>query len=414
MNNSIAIVGGGISGLYIANKLLERGYHVTIFEKASRLGGRVHTVQVEGLGNIETGAGRFNEKHKLLLQLIRDCNAESNIAKIPFQKRWYYNGTSINHRNYTDNIEKRLFANITKWLNKYSKHELVNMTMKDLLLSEFPSNIVVNIVSAFGYNSEFEIQNAYTTLHILSKEFNDRIEYFYLNGGLSQLTNSLETMIKEKGGKIQLNTTVTGYDPIKNIVTFTVKGRSVQQQSFQKIVFACTKKALSSFKNLLNYDHLLRRYINTIEMAPLNRMFALFPVQSNGLAWFDGIRRTTTNLPIRYIIPFDPTKGLIQISYTDNDFARYWRSKSNQDCKTEVTKQLRLMFPDKHIPEPLWIRNFYWSEGVTYWKPFYKSYRNSKNKSYYIAGEMMSSTHSGWIEGALQSAANVIAMFTTR
>jgi hypothetical protein len=414
MNNSVAIIGGGISGLYIANKLLEQRYHVTIFEKSNRLGGRVHTVQLKGLGNIETGAGRFNEKHKLLLKLIRDCGAESNVGKIPFQKRWYYNGTSINHRNYSDNIEKRLFANITKWLNKYSKHELFNMTMRDLLLLEFPSNTVVDIVSAFGYNSEFEIQNAYTTLHILSKEFNDNIQYYYLNGGLSQLTSSLEAMIKEKGGTLQLNTTVIGYEPTKNIVSFAVKGRSVEQQSFQKVVFACTKKALLAFSDLLNYDQMLMNYIRTIEMAPLNRMFALFPVQSNGLAWFDGVRRTTTNLPIRYIIPFDPKKGLIQISYTDNEFARYWRSKSNQECKTEITKQLRLMFPDKDIPEPLWIKSFYWNEGVTYWKPSYKSYRNSKNKPYYIAGEIMSSTHSGWIEGALQSAHNVIGMFTTR
>ncbi len=411
---SVAIIGGGISGLYIANKLLEQGYSVTVFEKSKRLGGRVHTVQLKGLGNIETGAGRFNEKHELLLQLIRDCGVEANIAKIAFQKRWYHNGHSLNHRNYAMNIEKRLFANLTMWLNKYSKQELLHMTMKDLLSLEFPSNIVADMVSAFGYNSEFEIQNAYTTLHILSKEFNDNIQYFYLNGGLSQLVNCLKAMIKEKGGIIALSTTVTGYDPSRNIITFTLKDRLIQQQHFHKLVFACTKEALYSFKNLLSHDRALQNYLQTIEMAPLNRMFALFPIQVNGVAWFNGIRRTTTNLPIRYIIPFNPTTGLIQISYTDNDFARYWHSKTNQECKAEITRQLRLIFPDRDIPEPLWIKNFYWNEGVTYWKPSYKIYRNLKNKPYYIAGEIMSTTHSGWIEGALQSAHNVIGMFTTR
>ncbi|WP_404353638.1 flavin monoamine oxidase family protein [Exiguobacterium aurantiacum] len=41
MNPSIAIIGAGVSGLYAASLLIEKGYHVTIFEARDRIGGRV-------------------------------------------------------------------------------------------------------------------------------------------------------------------------------------------------------------------------------------------------------------------------------------------------------------------------------------------------------------------------------------
>lgn len=41
MNPSIAIIGAGVSGLYAASLLIEKGYDVTVFEARNRVGGRV-------------------------------------------------------------------------------------------------------------------------------------------------------------------------------------------------------------------------------------------------------------------------------------------------------------------------------------------------------------------------------------
>ncbi|TCI42883.1 amine oxidase [Exiguobacterium sp. SH3S2] len=41
MNRSIAIIGAGVSGLYAASLLIEKGYDVTVFESRDRIGGRV-------------------------------------------------------------------------------------------------------------------------------------------------------------------------------------------------------------------------------------------------------------------------------------------------------------------------------------------------------------------------------------
>jgi oxygen-dependent protoporphyrinogen oxidase len=56
----IAVVGGGVSGLASALRLLRRapGAEVTLFEKAERLGGEIHTERVDGFV-IEAGADSF-------------------------------------------------------------------------------------------------------------------------------------------------------------------------------------------------------------------------------------------------------------------------------------------------------------------------------------------------------------------
>lgn len=45
----IAIVGGGLSGLFIAYDLQRKGYkNVTVFEKEERLGGKLNTIWYKG------------------------------------------------------------------------------------------------------------------------------------------------------------------------------------------------------------------------------------------------------------------------------------------------------------------------------------------------------------------------------
>lgn len=45
-DDSIAIVGGGIAGLFCAYVLGQRGKKVTLFEATGRLGGRIRTIRL--------------------------------------------------------------------------------------------------------------------------------------------------------------------------------------------------------------------------------------------------------------------------------------------------------------------------------------------------------------------------------
>jgi monoamine oxidase len=66
----IAIIGGGLSGIYAA-LLLERHYHVTLFEAHDRLGGRIYTVDGFDLGPSWVWAHQ-----KRIVNLIRSLDLE--------------------------------------------------------------------------------------------------------------------------------------------------------------------------------------------------------------------------------------------------------------------------------------------------------------------------------------------------
>ena len=92
----VAIIGAGISGLYCATHLKEKGLNAIIFE-TDRVGGRIWTHKNP---TYEIGAGRFNHSHKILWSLIKKYNLEKETIKIPSTK-YYLDSTLKMH-----NVEK--------------------------------------------------------------------------------------------------------------------------------------------------------------------------------------------------------------------------------------------------------------------------------------------------------------------
>ena len=68
---SIAIVGSGIAGLYCARSLAQRGHRVTIFEALPRIGGRIETLDLEGI-ECECGPMRFELAIQPMLKQLAD------------------------------------------------------------------------------------------------------------------------------------------------------------------------------------------------------------------------------------------------------------------------------------------------------------------------------------------------------
>ncbi len=62
-------MGGGISGLFSAYKLSKTGLNILIIEKDKDFGGRIHTIERDGI-KYECGAARFHDSHTKLLTLI--------------------------------------------------------------------------------------------------------------------------------------------------------------------------------------------------------------------------------------------------------------------------------------------------------------------------------------------------------
>ncbi len=73
--NSVAIIGGGITGLTAAFRLKERGIPVTLYEAGDRVGGVIQTVKHEGF-LAECGPNSLLETSPLIKDLVRDVGLE--------------------------------------------------------------------------------------------------------------------------------------------------------------------------------------------------------------------------------------------------------------------------------------------------------------------------------------------------
>jgi oxygen-dependent protoporphyrinogen oxidase len=84
----IAIIGGGISGLSAAHRILELApqAHVTLFEASGRLGGVLETVEREGF-LIERSADNFLTTPGAALDLCRQLDMESDLVRTDESRR---------------------------------------------------------------------------------------------------------------------------------------------------------------------------------------------------------------------------------------------------------------------------------------------------------------------------------------
>jgi protoporphyrinogen/coproporphyrinogen III oxidase len=82
MKKHIIVIGGGIAGTAAAYNLNKKGYIVTILEKNDRLGGRIHSVSVNGVA-VELGAGFLTNSYYNVLSFI----TEAGLSKQLFTQR---------------------------------------------------------------------------------------------------------------------------------------------------------------------------------------------------------------------------------------------------------------------------------------------------------------------------------------
>jgi hypothetical protein len=153
-----------------------------------------------------------------------------------------------------------------------------------------------------------------------------------------------------------------------------------------------------------------------LEMTPLLRMYAIFPTKG-GVSWFSGLNKVVTNSHIRYIIPINAQRGIVMISYTDGNDAKWWinKNKGLTDKKVEelVMSEIRTLFPDRSIPDPIFFKQHPWVSGCTYWLPGNYNVEDESKKSLhplpskiphlFMCGESFA-VDQCWIESALDQA----------
>ena len=139
----IIIIGGGISGLYLAYKL-QQEYKILLVEKVT-IGGRIytHTCNVDSMKcRYEVGAGRLSSNHKLLLNLIRELGLSDKLVNIPTEKSHIVNCTRNYKQFYHINSDEKLdIAFLVEVIIKKSKLYSKKF-LKDVLFIDLVSDIL--------------------------------------------------------------------------------------------------------------------------------------------------------------------------------------------------------------------------------------------------------------------------------
>ena len=417
MNYDYIIIGGGISGLYCAKRLVDQYKNmkkILLLDERSYYGGRLITNKQP---HYEIGAARFNDNHKLLIKLIE----KYNLTKIELSSALDFISKINNEVTYYKDANETfqsIMTNIIKNSKKFNKKKLITMSTKQFIdiISQTPE-LSKKLINIFGYNSEFTKMNAYDSLRSFEHDFISK-KFYVLQNGFSELCNNIVDENK-KIVDFKLHHNVVNIkkgDNIYEISYINTKNNKKGTYVGNKIIIATKSEQLRQF-NILKP---IFPYLKCLYNAALLRIYAKYPLNKiTNKVWFYDLPRITTNSFLRHIIPIDPTSGLIMISYTDGtDTNVFMEDKTRQILKKdEVIKkmihdELKILFPNYNIPQPKYFKTHLWNVGAHHWKPKCDSkqiYNKIKNplKNIYIVGEAFSQKQA-WVEGGLETIEHII------
>ena len=405
----IVIVGGGISGLYLADKLKSKFKDVTLFEKKDLLGGRVKTI-THNKDIYEAGAARFHKNHTLLIELIKKFKLEKKMIELP--SKWSVIPQHNKGINFKD--VHKLIKYLVKKSKKYTKEELRKITVEDLCNKELGSNHTKYLFDNYPYYSELSVLNCENAINMLDNDLSEENTFYVLAGGLTQIINNLEKSFKKNNGKIFLEHSLEDikYDKISRIFTLTFNNLGKEKIiKTNKLICALDKTSLDKI-NFLNKNI---KYLNSLQCQPLLRIYQKYPVK-NGKSWFSDLGKVVTPFnknKLKFFIPINPEKGLVMTTYTDGKYTDYWYDKIKDGThEVEVMKEVRKLFKNIKIPDPNYTKVHYWINGACYWKKGKDSIKINKKMikpldiNLYICGDSFS-LRQAWQEGALETSNQV-------
>jgi hypothetical protein len=417
----IVIIGAGMAGLYAGLETLKRWprARICIADKYKFIGGRAFTYKgtVDGVDyQWEEGGARISTKHTILMGLIR----KYGLTPIPISNRNDYKESGAYP------VEPPLFdecrAIYLDPLENLPTDVLANATIRGLLKKMVKPVELETFLERYPYRAEFGTMRADLALRVFQEEFGVREKYVVCGEGLSELVQRMRDDFERRGGKVLVQHELVGMQD-ENHAVFK-RGPPSDGDSRPDVVLDATKFLFAIPSEALKHIAAFRDWptLRRLVMRPLLRVFAAFPPGPDGKRWFEGMPKIVTAQAPRYIIPQNADNGSIQISYTDSEDAepliRILDSEGGEEALgKKLMEDLRTLFGDKIIPDPLFVKAYPWKEGVTYWLPGnYDPYVESRralrpfpreHPEWFVCGESFS-THQCWIEGALEHAREVV------
>lgn len=408
--HDIVIVGGGISGLFLAYNLIQDDKYkdILLIEGSSELGGRIRTEKLDEIP-LEMGGARFSSEHLKLLSLIKKLNLDDKIVELPGDIDHYYHNKKINY-----DLNKKL-GKLLKEKSKYSKKHLEKITLFQYAVEIYGYEESKKLQEMFGYDAEFLKLNAYSALEMFKEDLLEDVKYYILNGGLSQIINKLEYILEESDRiKIMKNTLLKDLQDKKIKVEIDGKEDTLRGMKIVSAIPYLDVRKMDIFKDC--------NFLHSVKPIPLIRIYAKYPLNKSGKSWFHNLNRTITDNYIRHIIPISAENGIIMISYSDFYTAEMWNNwyQLGEKVLTEkLHEEIYKLFKIKP-PKPEKYKVYYWRAGVHMWRtkfPMDETYKKLlkpfNDKEIYMCNEAFCK-HQCWIEGSLDMAADILGKLKSK
>ena len=400
-NHKYTIVGAGISGLFCAYKLIQKGErNIIILEKNDYLGGRIKSYKLNNT-YIEFGAGVINGNHNKILNLIKELGLYDKLQTLNSPKNFILNNTKYdnNMEIINDTFNKIIKKLTSKLANKEFLDYANKLSLYKLIKLCYGKKIAKIMVYKFGYHSDFIYQNAIDGLKMFEKDYGSG-NFYKLLGGLTQIIDRLVNYIENNNVKIITNITVSNI--IKSNNGYICKTAN-RDYSCKNIIMAIPKAGLKDIPYFNNINDLL----NSVKQNSHIRIYTVYP-KINGSVWFENMTSYSTNDIINNIIPYNVDDGIIMY-YSDNKNAKLWHKFEKMKILDDVLHNIITNLFGQDVPRHSKLVISYKKIGTHMWKPGYNSeilYKKiSKpydNDNIFIIGEAYSNNQQ-WMLGALNS-----------
>ena len=394
------IIGAGISGLYAAEKLIDRAssLKILIIEKSSVIGGRAYNTKFHGV-SVETGAGvgRWPHDKKLKNWVEKHLNHSIDIINC---KLTYWNPYT---RQFSNTPEMNVYEE-SQSLTYPTRYERSQLTFKNWIdklkgikyrkkfvyIASYDDYLKMDIVDAIENYHFQDIQPMSKIFGVEWTEHEERVASYLRSKNVDIHLNEIVKKIEK-----------VDYNYIINNIYET-----------KKLILAIPSEAAIPLLEHSGYVHTAQLLENNIGSQYFIRAYVHFKGSKNIIENNIGDEIVCGN-PFRKIIPIDKEKRIYMIAYCDNIHTRFWRDLSNISKSKQikkVQKELEKMFYDKNIIIDDLIC-FYHQHATHYYKPLsleFSSREDFINHVVYIddnftmIGESVA-LNQGWVNSAIDT-----------
>jgi len=372
----IAVIGGGIAGLYLSyQKILNSNSQIDLYEASEQLGGRMESEEVDGVP-IEGGAGIIRSTDHLTLKLLNELGVKSNFWLPKAARILYVQDHQVTPLvfNYPSIISSLPLSNSKTFLE---------------VLNRLPNDQRIGLIIGSSY-SEMLDSGASETI-----QYNNWDEFLYSEHeyGKPKEWKQLIDALKNKLSQVQIYLST----PVQSIQPYNDQWM-INSNLYDQVYITCSPKqidiSIPKWKQIIKDYYFETNYL---------RVYSFF---ENDIPSFDHI---CTNLPVRRIIFISPK--VVMTVYTDGSDADVLNQLNQKELNQVIVDSLYVL--GITVPKPKKNVKFYWKNGIPSWRPMgvdldlALKYIQNPEPNLFFCGDRYSH-HPGWIEGALYSVTQVI------